>query len=330
MHLVSYSIIFTKVGTQEEKAIRNCKILNPELFIEQLKLKIDTLINLFIIQKCNGTIVFLEHSDKSKQSDDETVLEIWSEHATIHLQELLNAVSTKRQKYALRYILESALGLHSVTPGDSQVYSQIRKGICSSSKLNTKQSLIYKLYRELPALFDDAKKKSKIFRGNISAERIACNEIQKNYSIGDKIAIIGFGLSGKLMYKILAKEKKYLVDIYNRTLRDSSIDNFFVTSIGHKYNLEKYKYIIFCVDLDMPIQNFIVDNFTIESNLLKTHSNLALINLTSQKSKKIVSISDPIDLKFISKIANETRQARIKEFQFIREIVKKHLDKIIN
>jgi len=336
MFLASYSIIFTSLGINEQKIINNCKIIDPAKFISELKntFKYPLLLNSAVVQKCNGSIILIEFSRQPGNFFKNLILRKWSQYANILRDELYDQVTVRNNSEAVQHILESAIGLHSVTPGDSQVYSQIRRSILNTSILNARKSIIRSLYLNLPLLLKESQRVLKIFRGNTSLERIACDKIVSHLpSRNNKIAVIGYGSTGKLVDKILSNEKKYYVDIYNRTSTNPESKRFKAFAVSHKYDLSQYSCVIMCADIQTDISSFFKINFKSSGCSIRFDRKGVFVNLTNlpvvNLNEEIGNSITLIDLYALSQIANKTRDERKNEFQPAKKLAREYARKII-
>lgn len=120
----------------DEKALNNLNSANlkydPEFlnkFKNNLGLEIDSIA---IIEKCNAVMLLISYQDDlSFEYIRGRILSTWDSHAHSGIINLIRDIKFYEGIDAIKFLGECAVGIHSVTVGDSQVLSQIVEGLKS-------------------------------------------------------------------------------------------------------------------------------------------------------------------------------------------------------
>jgi len=218
VEFVCASLNFTKINREAADMLKSASSPNKKNLIEKFKRKIGiTVKQLAIIQKCNAVMIILSHTENvSEDYLHHCLLDTWHKLSNRGIIELTKKIQFFHNEIAIRFIGEVALGLHSVTLGDSQVFAQVNNAIKCESQLNKTEPIFSILSSWLQDLLKEVKEKTMLFSGNTSLERIAVNQLIGRVPSDSNILIIGAGQSGSLIAKILTEEHKYKIWITNR------------------------------------------------------------------------------------------------------------------
>src|SRR3989344_467664 len=227
----------------DEKALSNLKsanLKNDSEFLNQFKndlgLEIDSIV---VIEKCNAVMLLISYQDDlSFEYVKGRMLSTWDSHAHNGIMSLIRDIKFYDGIDAIKFLGECAVGIHSVTIGDSQVLSQVVEGL--KSGLHGAGSPFVFIADWLNDLANECKLKTSIFEGNTSLERIASELVVKNIPEGKKSVLIGYGKSGKLVAKILNVENALPLYINNRTIIDVPKENLNETSVQYS-SFEDFK-----------------------------------------------------------------------------------------
>lgn len=158
------------------------------------------------IEKCNAVLLVMDFTEPVDDLRIERSKQAWctlaGSSADMHRESMV-ALSGRQ---AHQYLLETAVGLHSVVIGDTQVYSQVRGPIATGASKSSKST-----FRNLMRLMREAESKvsreTRLHRGYTSLERLACLRIQETLNEAQAVAVVGLGSSGRLVAKILCEKQ---------------------------------------------------------------------------------------------------------------------------
>ncbi len=218
VEIVCASLNFHKLDTEALSMLKTASFSDAANIKEKFKRKLGFNVKqMAIIQKCNAVMIIFTHTENiSEDYAHHCVLDTWSKLSNHGIVEFINKIQFFHNELAIRYIGETALGLHSVTLGDSQVFSQVNDAIKIESRQTKNEPIFTILSNWLQELAEEVKEKTILFSGNISIERIAVNQLVGRVNPGVNILVVGAGQSGSLITKILVEEYKYKVWITNR------------------------------------------------------------------------------------------------------------------
>jgi glutamyl-tRNA reductase len=142
---LSTNIICASLNYQrlDDRAILNLKQADLSidqkdlrLFLDEIGLNLDALA---VIKKCNALMVLIEYSDDLAQDYVRgRLLQAWDKLSDQGIAGLKRDIKFYENVDALKYIAECAVGVHSVTVGDSQVLSQILDGLRANLSITGK------------------------------------------------------------------------------------------------------------------------------------------------------------------------------------------------
>ena len=323
------SLNFKKLDKNSLKILKLVSFSDPQLAVEKFKKKLGFEIEqLAIIQKCNAvTIIIVYDQNISYDFLKSRIFDVWDELSAGGIVDYLNQFLFYEDELAIKYIAECALGLHSVTVGDSQVFSQISNAIQSAGQKQNNNPTLSVLSNWLKTLFEEVKEKTSIFSGNTSLERIAVEKLTALVEKGAKICVLGLGMSGSLFTKILLEEYGYDVVVSNR-----SEDK--ISDILLKYpKLETVDLFNFQKIVDSKVIIFTLDN---NKETINYFNELSLKIIASHTPKIVIDLSTPsvcekqkldnitvIDIEDLSKEANKTIIERSSEVNKVHQIIDK-------
>jgi glutamyl-tRNA reductase len=165
------------------------------------------LYELSILTKCNAVMVIaICLHPTTLRSMQASILQAWSHLTNGNAFRNRHFIKYFAGLDALRYLHEVAVGLHSVTLGDAQVFNQTRQALADSCYRVGDSSLLSTVVSSLRYTRRRVDTETTFFRGNISLERIACGIVQSACAAGSRIAIVGTGMSARLLAEILVNE----------------------------------------------------------------------------------------------------------------------------
>jgi aspartyl/asparaginyl-tRNA synthetase len=291
----------------------------------KIGLEIDSLA---VIKKCNSVMVLITYSDDLAQDYVRgRLLQAWDELSRHGVASLKREIKFHDNIDALKFIAECAVGIHSVTVGDSQVLSQILEGLRNSLSIADKN--IFEFIADwLVELAEECRHKTAIFKGNTSLERIASELVLQK--IGkEKLAVLcGYGKSGKLVAKILNQENGLSIHIVNRTevlLKETDLgDNSSYSSFGSFQDSKGIGAVIIAVDNTESTDKLVSE----------------LLGKIADKSILFVDLSTPpilkgkvekfVDISVLSVIADQALGARKDSVNKARKIIEDSLKYIVS
>lgn len=204
----------------DDRALNNLKcaeLSNDEVDLHKLRQELGFEIDsVAIIKKCNAIMVIVAYCDDlSFDYVKGRLLHSWDKLSKDGISQLKRDIKFYENIEALRFMAECAVGVHSVTIGDSQVLSQISDGLRKS--LPSSKNPFGLIAEWIGVIAEECRLKTGIFNGNTSLERIASDFIVQQIGKNKKIMLVGYGKSGKLIAKILNRENDRSLLIINRT-----------------------------------------------------------------------------------------------------------------
>ena len=333
--ILSNKIICAALNYQrlDEKSLANLKsanLKNNSEFLDEFKndLGID-IDSIAVIEKCNAVMLLISYQeDFSFEYIRGRMLSTWDHYAYGGIMEFVREIKFYEGIDAVRYLGECAVGIYSVTVGDSQVLSQMTEGLMSGLYGDGNS---FKLIVDwLSDLVNECKLKTNIFEGSISLERIASEFVVKNIPAGKQTVLIGYGKSGKLIAKILNRENKLPLYIVNRTVIDIQKEN--LDEVSAQYlSFEDFKFsnnvecVIIAVDNNVETDSFIAD-------LLKKINDIQGILFVDLSTPSLLSgkVSNFIGIEKLSEIAEKNVGMRKNEISKARAIVSKKVDIVVD
>ena len=285
--------------------------------------KIECVHEAMIIQKCNCTEIYVLYENEQEKSVTEKVFKIWKDNSTNYQDEHANKFKIYRQNSAMRNLFQTAVGLKSVSLGDSQVYGQVKKAFLLSADAGCQGMFLGSLQKKIKALSKDIDEKTLFRRGNTSVSRVVADIISCEFA-GKKILVAGLGKVGSLLVKILSKEKKVPVTITNRNQECSehycnnlSLDNIqFSRLIG---SLDMFDVICFTTSVHYLVK---------KEDLSSIKKPLVLIDLGNPQNVEEPqnSVHRLINLDHIRSISRKNEMVRASEVINVEKLVDYHLE----
>jgi glutamyl-tRNA reductase len=144
------------------------------------------------VDKCNGFyIVVVYRGDFAISFIKNRILNAWDDATEDKLSYHLGRIQIYFDRDCLKYLYECALGLHSLVCGDNQVLSQIAGPLSEPYFSDGKADLLQKISRHILQTADEAKRKTTFYNGNVSIERVLCDDIAK--SPANRVLLLGLG-----------------------------------------------------------------------------------------------------------------------------------------
>jgi glutamyl-tRNA reductase len=130
------SLNFKKLDKNSLKILQSASFSDPQTVFELFKKKLGFEVEqLSVIQKCNAVmVVIVLNQNISTDYLRNCIFEVWDKLSTEGIVDNLNQFVFYEDELAVKYIAECALGLNSITIGDSQVFSQINNEIQASGQ----------------------------------------------------------------------------------------------------------------------------------------------------------------------------------------------------
>lgn len=326
VEIVCASLNFTKLDKEALDMLKTASFPDVSNLVEKFKRKLGFAVKqLTIVQKCNAVIIVFSHTENiSEEYLRHCVLDTWHKLSNHGIIEFINKIKFFYNEMAVRFIGEAALGLHSVTLGDSQVFSQINDAIKAGARLNKNEPIFSILSGWLQELAEEVREKTGLFSGNISIERIAVNQLVGRVAAGSNILVVGAGQSGSLIAKILVEEYKYKVWITNRNqerLEEIAIKKPKVNAIKiDDWNtLKNIQAIFWALDNNDETQDLFVN---LESHFGLETPFIFDIATPSMKKKAAWTV---LDIQDFSKEAHKTRSERASAVNQVRQILDKNI-----
>lgn len=295
------------------------------LLRDKIGLEIDSLA---VIKKCNAVMVLIAYSDDLAQDYVRgRLLQAWDELSHQGITGLKRDIKFHDNIDALKFIAECAVGVHSVTVGDSQVLSQILEGLRAS--LSTTSKSVFDFIADwLAELAEECRHKTDIFKGNTSLERIASELVLQKISKEKLAVLVGYGKSGKLVAKVLNQENGLSIRIVNRTevsLKESDLgDNSHYSSFDSFQDSKDVGAVIIAVDNTESTDKLIFE-------LVKkiTDKNVLYVDLSTPPILK-GKVEDFVDISALSNIADQTIGARKDSVNKARKIIEDNLKYVVS
>ena len=322
------SLNFKKLDKNSLKILKSASFADPQLISEKFEKKLGFGIQqISIIQKCNAVIIIIVHSQNiSADFFRSRVFDVWDNLSVAGIVNYLNQVVFYEDELAVKYIAECALGLHSVTVGDSQVFSQVNNALQLAGQNKNNPTLVI-FSNWLKELLVETKEKTAIFSGNTSLERIAVVRIVSLAEKNEKICILGLGMSGSLMAKILSEEYEYKISIANRS-RDKISElikkhpNLEVADLYDFNKINESQIIVFALENNQETLEYYNQS---KSKATSGQGLRAIIDLSTPsvcEREKLNTIS-VVDIEDLSRDANKTIGERSSEVNKVRQIIDK-------
>lgn len=317
----------------DEKALSNLQLAdlkNDSEFLNQFKndigLNIDSIA---VIKKCNAVMLLISYQDDlSFEYLRGRMLSTWDSHAHGGIMSLIRDIKFYDEINAIKFLGECAVGIHSVTIGDSQVLSQIAEGL--KSGIHGAGSPFVFIADWLNELANECKLKTSIFEGNTSLERIASELVVKNIPEGKKSVLIGYGKSGNLVAKILNVENALPLHIVNRTIIDVPKENLNETSVQYSSFADfKSSEDITCIII--ALDNNAATNRVV-GGLLNKIDDLNRIFFVDLSTPSLLAgkVSSFIGIEKLSEIAENNVGARKNEISKAKSIIDKKIDVFVD
>jgi nondiscriminating aspartyl-tRNA synthetase len=218
-HIFCATINFQKLDKVSDEVLLRANLNNDTLTIDAIKKSIGFPVSqVAVIKKCNAVMIVITYfSNYAYDFIRGRLLSTWDEVLPEGLDgNAYRYIKCYEGDKALKYLCESALGVHSVTPGDSQVLSQVCEALYEADEVqNVRFSMLKVTVKWIKEVALEARRNTELYAGNTSLERIATEIIDKNKKT--KVTVIGAGRTGRLITKILAQELGFSLKVTNRS-----------------------------------------------------------------------------------------------------------------
>jgi glutamyl-tRNA reductase len=221
LHIFVASVNFQRLDRTSDKVLNEIAIENTPEVCQELRQKLGFEIEqIAVINKCNAvSIVVSFFGDYDESFIIGRISSSWDDIAPVGLANAFRYVKTYQDEAAFKYLSECALGLNSVTVGDSQVLAQVTSALTDADEY---QQDGYRAFPQIATtikrLAFDAKTTTELYSGSTSLERVATELFSQKSKGGENVLVLGAGRTGSLIVKILATEfSDITVSISNRT-----------------------------------------------------------------------------------------------------------------
>jgi aspartyl/asparaginyl-tRNA synthetase len=281
-----------------------------------------------LIQKCNAVIVVMTYNDDLSQDFVRgRLLSTWDKYSHAGITNFARDIKFIYDAEALQYLGECAMGVHSVTIGDSQVLSQVEEELRNGYALA--QNPLLTIADWILTLGEECRLRTDIFKGNTSLERIACELIVKKNPHHKPIVLVGYGKTGKLVAKILNKENGYPLVIVNRTPVHVASEGFGkdVTYTPFEQFTGRSDAVAFVNAISHSAKTLPL----VQSLIKKVNADQTVfVDLSSPSLLAEAKVENPTDIKELSQIAEKTASARKNEVNKVRTLISRQLQIIVN
>ncbi len=326
--IVCVSLNFQKLDDMALKALSNAYLSNDVEVISNFKQNVGFPIEQFsVIEKCNAVLlVFCYYDDLSSDFIHSRILDTWDKLSRGGIVGSLRHIKFFENIDAIKYLGECSVGLHSVTLGDSQVLSQMCDALQKASIIQSTNPTFSVLVSWLKNLAEEVRLRTELFTGNISLERIAAEIISREIKKEEKVSLVGFGKSGKLIAKILNEELGYHLKIANRTASAlneiKKKDNIEVIDLDNYTELLNSTCVILAVNSNDETQKY---SLKLLEHFEKINSKpKLLVDLASPPLIKKGINTNVVTLEDLSVEANKNLNKRTSEVNKARDIVSKY------
>ena len=321
------SLNFQKLDGRALDSLARAYLSNDSKTILEFKKEIGFPVEQFaIIEKCNAIIlVFCYFEDLSNDFIRGRILSVWDKLSRGGIIDSIRHIRFFEDDNAVRYLGECAMGIHSVTLGDSQVLSQVCDALKKASTIQLENPTFSILVLWLKGLASEIKLRTNLLSGKTSLERIAAGIVGRKIKRERKISLVGFGRSGKLIAKILNRELGYQLKIANRSARALiEIKKENKISIVDFFDYEEIissDCIVFAIGSNEETKKYIDKLFEI----IKEANTKPKIMIDLANPPLVTNIQDVeiITIKDLSLEANKNLNKRISEISKAREIINK-------
>jgi len=329
---------FRKLDDAALSKLDKAHISNTEKTIEEFKQLQDFRIEqLAIVKKCNAIMLIIIAESVNESHFEKRILSSWDKLSKGGISSFRNDIRFKKGKDALMFIAEASVGIHSLVIGDSQVYGQITGALSDAVQIQQHSPFLKNLSNWLQSLNSEVKAQTKLFEGNTSIERITCELITTKHLDIKSVLVIGLGMSGQLVAKIISEETKLNLSVCNRTLSESVEE--FVKKINTKFLpideiINGFNADALIIAIDSQSQESkefaaqlvdILNKSNKENNYCFDICSPPLINQSTLSSKiKLLNISD------LTKYAQNTINKRENEINKAKQIIQKSINNFEN
>jgi len=182
LHIFVISVNFQRLDKVSDKILSEIAIGNTPEVCQELRDKLGFKIEqIAVINKCNAVNIVVSYFG----SYDESFIigrisSSWDDVAPVGLADAFRYIKTYQDEAALKYLSECALGLNSITVGDSQVLAQVTSALIDA---DTYQQAGYRAFPQIATtikrLAFDAKTTTELYSGSTSLERVATELFSK-------------------------------------------------------------------------------------------------------------------------------------------------------
>ncbi len=286
-----------------------------------------------IIRKCNAVVVVVVYyQDLDLSFLEGRLLDTWDKLSSGGITNFLRDIKFYNNEEAIRYLGESSVGVHSVAVGDAQVYHQVYESLQLAYQLQKSNPVLLIIANWINSVLFEVKAKTSLLKGNTSLERIACDILSEVLDAKEKVGVVGLGMAGKLVVKILSEEKLLPVVVANRTFTTTQ-------EIALKYNVEPVEFddfarlnhvagLVLAIDNNADTLEYYKKlKNSIDINNLKVFIDISLSSMVNQEDYKGVRV---VNLNDLSGIADLNRKDRLAEVNKARQLIDKMLPLVID
>lgn len=326
--IVCAALNYQRLDDKALNNLRSASIKNDSeslsKFKDDLGLDIDSIA---VIEKCNAVMIIISYqNDLSIDYIKGRILSTWDCHALEGVVNLIRDIKFYENIDALKFLGECAVGIHSVTIGDSQVASQMADGLING--LRGPASPFQLIAEWLDDVVNECRLRTGLFDGNTSLERIASELVVKKIPIGKKSMLVGYGKSGKLIAKILNRENALPLYLINRSIVDVKSENLDETTVQYlSFQDFKSQGDLGCVIVALDNNKETNDAIVSLLGKLNDLDGISFIDL-STPSLLAGKVNNLTSIEKLSEISGENIGTRRNEISKARNIIVNSLDTI--
>lgn len=324
-NLVCAALNYQRLDARAIENLRQADISNEKSglvsFKDDLGFEVDSIA---IIKKCNAILIIIAYSDDlSQEYVRGGILKTWDKFAKNGVTRFKRNVRFYENSDTLRFIAECAIGVHSVTTGDSQVLSQMTDGFRSS--LDSEKNPFGFIADWINTIAEECRLKTEIFKGNTSLERIGSEYVVERIAKGKTVLLLGYGKSGKLVAKILNKENNLPVLIVNRTTVYPKAEDLKETAIyssPDSFTAPKNIGAVVVAIKNSEETDVLISNLLNKLPTIDVYVDLSTPSLLSGKVKEFIGIDA------LSEVAQKTIGARKDAVSKAGKVIENHMGMI--
>jgi glutamyl-tRNA reductase len=281
-----------------------------------------------VVQKCNSVEIYLILDKESLYSLKEVIQSIWKKFSKKFNESIFkNNVEFYYGKKAIQHIIETSLGIKSVTLGDSQVFVQLKKAWKFSKDNRFSGPMLNELFETIIIVNKLVDTETEFHRGKTSIERLITEIISKKINRHSNIALIGGGSSGELIAKCLYEKGFTNVFLFsrNREFLINAVKKYKFTKKNDRFlmdNTKTFEVVILCTNINKNFsRRFSELEEKIRDNTMVI--DISVPNLINEKSAKRFNF---YNINSIRRESVKTIKKRSSELRKVNTIIKGNIN----